>query len=142
MNAWLRGIVAGVTLLTVAAVAEAQRSKSTFEVYKDAKDEYRWRLKAANGKVIATPGEGYKEKADCLDAIKSIQAEAGKKGSKMTFETYEDGKGEHRWRLKAANGKVVAVSSQGYKAKADASRGEEILKEAAKAEVKEVEEKE
>lgn len=141
MNAWLRGIVAGVALLTMAAVAEAQKSKSTFEVYKDAKGEYRWRLKSANGKVIATPGQGYKEKADCLDSIKSIQSEAGKKGSKMKFETYEDAEKEYRWRLKAATGKVVAVSSQGYKAKADAARGEQILKEAAKAEVKEVEEK-
>jgi uncharacterized protein len=141
MTGWVRTAVAGVALLALAGAVEAQKAKSTFEVYKDAKGQYRWRLKAANGNIIAGPGEGYKEKSDCLDAIKSIQSEAGKKDSKLTFETYEDAKGGYRWRLKAANGKVVAVSSQGYKRKADAERGVEILKEAAKSEIKEAEEK-
>ncbi|MCD0218109.1 DUF1508 domain-containing protein, partial [Enterobacter hormaechei subsp. steigerwaltii] len=32
-----------------------------FEIYKDAKGEYRWRLKAANHEIIAQ-GEGYTSK--------------------------------------------------------------------------------
>lgn len=32
----------------------------TFETYKDKKKEWRWRLKANNGKVIADSAESYK----------------------------------------------------------------------------------
>ncbi|HKL11557.1 MAG TPA: YegP family protein [Clostridia bacterium] len=46
-----------------------------FEVYKDAKGEYRFRLKASNGQVIAT-GEGYKTKASCMNGIESIKKNA------------------------------------------------------------------
>ncbi len=42
-----------------------------FEVYKDKAGEFRFRLKAANGQVIAT-GEGYKTKASCLNGVSSI----------------------------------------------------------------------
>ncbi|HJZ94536.1 MAG TPA: DUF1508 domain-containing protein [Gemmataceae bacterium] len=48
----------------------------TFELYKDAKEEFRWRLKAANGKVIAASSEGYKAKADCEHAIDLIKTGA------------------------------------------------------------------
>ncbi|HKL11847.1 MAG TPA: YegP family protein [Clostridia bacterium] len=46
-----------------------------FEVYKDARGEYRFRLKASNGQVIAT-GEGYKTKASCMNGIESIKKNA------------------------------------------------------------------
>ena len=44
-----------------------------FEVYQDVKMQYRWRLKAANGQVIATSGQGYKAKADCVNAVEIIK---------------------------------------------------------------------
>ena len=44
-----------------------------FRVYKDRAGEYRWRLLAANGQVIATPGEGYTTKAACLANIESVK---------------------------------------------------------------------
>ena len=31
-------------------------------VYRDRKGEWRWRLKSANGKIVAESGEGYKRK--------------------------------------------------------------------------------
>ena len=46
-----------------------------FEIYKDAKGEFRFRYKAANGEVVAQ-GEGYSSKAGCLNGIKSIQENA------------------------------------------------------------------
>lgn len=46
-----------------------------FEVYLDKKGEYRFRLKARNGEIIAT-GEGYKSKASCLNGIESIKKNA------------------------------------------------------------------
>jgi uncharacterized protein YegP (UPF0339 family) len=46
-----------------------------FEVYKDKGNKYRFRLKAANGEVIAT-GESYPTKAACLKGIASIKKSA------------------------------------------------------------------
>ena len=46
-----------------------------FEVYKDKKGEFRFRLKATNGETIAT-GEGYKAKTAVMKGIKSIQKSA------------------------------------------------------------------
>ena len=46
-----------------------------FEVYQDKKKEYRFRLKAGNGQVIAT-GEGYTTKKACLNGIESIRKNA------------------------------------------------------------------
>lgn len=36
-----------------------------FEMYRDEAGEWRWRLKAVNGLIIATSGEGYVNKEDC-----------------------------------------------------------------------------
>ena len=46
-----------------------------FEVYVDKAGEYRFRLKASNGQIIAT-GEGYKAKKSCLNGINSIKKNA------------------------------------------------------------------
>ena len=46
-----------------------------FEVYKDKSGNFRFRLKASNGQVIAT-GEGYKTKKSCLNGIESIRKNA------------------------------------------------------------------
>lgn len=46
-----------------------------FEVYKDKAGEFRFRLKARNGQIIAV-GEGYKAKASCLNGIESIRKNA------------------------------------------------------------------
>ena len=46
-----------------------------FEVYVDNAGEFRFRLKARNGEIIAT-GEGYKAKASCLNGIESIRRNA------------------------------------------------------------------
>lgn len=49
---------------------------ATFELYKDARGEWRWRLRHANGNVIAESGEGYSEKAGALNGIKSVKENA------------------------------------------------------------------
>ena len=46
-----------------------------FEVYLDKAGEFRFRLKAKNGEIIAT-GEGYKAKKSCLNGIESIRKNA------------------------------------------------------------------
>jgi uncharacterized protein YegP (UPF0339 family) len=52
-----------------------QQTHPKFEVYKDKSGEFRFRLKARNGEIIAT-GESYKAKASCLNGIDSIRRNA------------------------------------------------------------------
>ena len=65
--------VAKVEDQTVEGFATEKNPK--FEVYKDKKGEFRFRLKAGNGEIIAT-GESYKAKAGCLNGIESIRKNA------------------------------------------------------------------
>ena len=46
-----------------------------FEVYRDKAGEFRFRLKARNGQIIAT-GESYQQLPGCLNGVDSIQRNA------------------------------------------------------------------
>ena len=46
-----------------------------FEMYEDNSGEFRFRLKARNGEIIAT-SEGYKAKKSCLNGIESVRKNA------------------------------------------------------------------
>lgn len=56
----------------------------------------------------------------------------------MKFELYRDKANEWRWRLKHNNGNILATTSEGYKAKADALKCIENVKASASAPVTEV----
>lgn len=47
-----------------------------FELYKDKSGEFRFRLKAGNGEIIATSSESYKTKAAAANGIESIKKNA------------------------------------------------------------------
>ena len=53
----------------------ATEKNPKFEMYVDKAGEYRFRLKARNGEIIAT-SEGYKKKASCLNGIDSVRRNA------------------------------------------------------------------
>ena len=67
------GPVANVEDQTQEGYAEAKNPK--FEIYKDKAGEFRFRLKATNGQVIAT-SEGYKTKKACLNGVESVKKNA------------------------------------------------------------------
>jgi uncharacterized protein YegP (UPF0339 family) len=48
-----------------------------FEVYTDKAGEYRFKLKAPNGEVIAV-SEGYSSKKSCMNGIESVKKNAPK----------------------------------------------------------------
>ncbi|MCK4313445.1 DUF1508 domain-containing protein [Candidatus Bathyarchaeota archaeon] len=48
-----------------------------FEIYKDAAEKFRFRLKAPNGEIIAS-GEAYESKDGCKKGIESIKENAPK----------------------------------------------------------------
>ena len=103
-------------------------------------------LKASNGQVIAT-SEVYSSADACKNGIASVQKNAPvaavedqtvadyavEKNPK--FEIYTDKAGEFRFRLKATNGQVIAVS-EGYTTMASCKNGvESVQKNAVDAEI-------
>ncbi|MBQ4537523.1 MAG: YegP family protein [Lachnospiraceae bacterium] len=65
--------IAAVENQTVEGYATEKNPK--FEVYEDNKGEYRFRLKATNGQIIAT-SEGYTTLANCLNGVESVKKNA------------------------------------------------------------------
>jgi len=49
----------------------------TFEVYQDKAGQFRWRLKAANGQVLADSAEGYTTMRWCLHALNAVRNGVG-----------------------------------------------------------------
>jgi uncharacterized protein YegP (UPF0339 family) len=119
--------LAMVFVMAAGACALAADGKFGFEIYPDAKDEFRWRLKDGDGKIVGTSGQGYKAKADCKKMVENFKDDI----SKYTFEVYE-AKDEYRWRIKAKNGNVVGSSNGAYKGKADAEKAVDAIKKAVK----------
>lgn len=103
-------------------------------------------LKATNGQVIAT-SEVYTTEAACRNGIESVMknapaaavedqtVEGYAEQKHPKFEIYADKAGEFRFRLKATNGQVIAVS-EGYTTMASCVNGvESVKKNAADAEI-------
>ena len=44
-----------------------------FEIYKDGKGDFRWRLVAKNGESVAVGGEGYASKTGAVNAAKKLK---------------------------------------------------------------------
>ena len=103
-------------------------------------------LKAGNGQTIVT-SEVYTTDAACRKGVESVRKNAPIAGVENQteegyetlvhpkFEMYQDKAGEYRFRLKARNGEIIAVS-EGYTAKAGCLNGiESVKKNAAEAEI-------
>jgi len=106
-------------------------------VVKETATGFKFDLKAGNGEVIAT-SEVYTTKAACLNGIESVKVNCVGGVEDQTvenveavkhpkFELYADKAGEYRFRLKAKNGEVIAVS-EGYASKAGCENGIESVK--------------
>lgn len=65
--------IAGIEDQTVEGYETVKHPK--FEVYTDKSGEFRFRLKARNGEIIAT-SEGYTSKPGCMNGIASVQKNA------------------------------------------------------------------
>jgi uncharacterized protein YegP (UPF0339 family) len=84
---------------------------TAFEVYRDAADEWRWRLLHRNGEILADCGEGYSERTSAQDGIESVRRLIDEEDA---VEIFEDAAGEYRWRLVAENDEIVADGGQGF----------------------------
>ena len=95
-------------------------------------------LKAANGQTVAT-SEVYETAAACRKGIESViknaprakvEDQTRESWTALTnpkFELYEDKSGQYRFRLKARNGQVIAIS-EGYTSKGSCMDGIESVK--------------
>lgn len=119
-------------------------------VVKATKIGFVFNLKAGNGEVIAT-SEVYTTEAACMKGVESVRKNAAEAKledqtvaevaavTNPKFEMYTDKAGEFRFRLKAHNGEVIAVS-EGYKAKASCLNGiDSVRRNAPSAAVEKVE---
>lgn len=107
-------------------------------VMKDVASGVKFDLKAGNGEVIAT-SEVYTTEAACRNGAASVAKNAAEAlledqtekdyavQKNPKFELYIDKSGEFRFRLKARNGQIIAVS-EGYKAKAGCLNGIESVR--------------
>ncbi|MBR6674160.1 MAG: YegP family protein [Mailhella sp.] len=105
---------------------------------KTVKTGIKFDLKAGNGEVIAS-SEVYSSDAACRKGIESVRRNAVEakledqtvedfaKVTHPKFELYVDKAGEFRFRLKAKNGEVIAVS-EGYKSKSSCLNGIESVR--------------
>lgn len=113
---------------------------------KTVKSGIKFNLKAGNGEIIAT-SEVYTTEGACKKGIESVRKNAPiakledqtvdnyETVTNPKFEVYMDKVGEYRFRLKARNGEIIAIS-EGYKAKASCLNGiESVRKNAPEASV-------
>lgn len=120
-------------------------------VIKNTKTGIKFDLKATNGQVVAS-SQVYKSMKTCLNGTASVvknapiaaledqTVEGYAKQKCPKFEVYVDKKGEYRFRLKAINGQIIAVS-EGYVKIASCMNGiDSVRKNAVDAPVEEEEE--
>jgi len=55
-------------------------SLARFQIYKDKKGEYRWRLRSDDDRIVADCSEGYMSKDSCKHVIKLIKQLTGDAG--------------------------------------------------------------
>ncbi|MBP3310474.1 MAG: YegP family protein [Ruminococcus sp.] len=108
-------------------------------IIKETKTGFTFSLKAGNGEVIATGGEVYNSLASIKNGIASVAknapvanledqtVEGFEAQTHPKFEIYKDKAGEFRFRLKARNGEIIAVS-EGYVKKDSCKNGIESVR--------------
>ncbi len=77
-----------------------------FEIYKNKRGEFRFRLKASNGQNILA-SEGYSAKSGCNNGIESVRKNAA---DDSKFERLTTSNGKPYFNLKASNGQIIGTS--------------------------------
>jgi len=89
-----------------------------FEIYKDNKGEFRFRLKAANHQTVLS-SEGYKTKKSCLNGIESVKKNCA---DPKRFEMKTTPTGKYRFDLTSTNGQTIGTS-QNYSGQSGCRNG-------------------
>ncbi|MDE0011472.1 MAG: YegP family protein [Candidatus Poribacteria bacterium] len=94
-----------------------------FELFKDSRDEYRFRLKAGNGEIILR-SEGYTTKAGAENGIDSVKINAP---VDARYDRKMSSNGKYYFNLLAANNQVIGTSEM-YETAAGRDNGIESVK--------------
>jgi large subunit ribosomal protein L21 len=128
-----------------AGTAKADTAAATtrgFEIFEDKSGQWRWRLRAANGELVAMSEQGFASKASVVrtlgvvrknvaaaeDHVELTADEAAEGKTAKGFEIFEDKAGQWRWRLRAANGELVAIPEQGFASKAGVVKALDVVR--------------
>lgn len=119
---------------------------SKYQVYRDKAGKYRFRLRAANNKIVAV-SQGYESKESCINGVKSVQNNCNSQVQDTTvkmenltnpkYEIFMDASSEFRFHLKASNGEIIAAS-EGYETKQGAMHGIEAVQNSCGAEIEDL----
>jgi len=120
--------------------------KAKYQVYNDIAGKYRFRLRAANNKIVAV-SEAYESKAGCMNGVTSVQNNCKsniedqttdmKKISNPKYEVFTDINSEYRFHLKASNGEIIAAS-EAYETKQGVLHGIEAVQNSCDAEIEDL----
>ena len=90
-----------------------------YQVYRDMAGKFRFRLRAANNKIVAV-SEAYESKTGCLNGVRSVQSNCNshiedhtiemEKLTNPKYEVFTDIDSQYRFHLKASNGEIIAAS--------------------------------
>ena len=120
--------------------------KAKYQVYKDTEGKFRFRLRAANNKIVAV-SEAYERKAGCINGVKSVQNNCGAPIEDKTagaetlphpkYEVFTDVASKYRFNLSAANGEIIAAS-EAYETKQSCMKGIEAVQKSCGADIEDL----
>lgn len=120
--------------------------KARYQVYRDTAGKFRFRLRAANNKIVAV-SEAYERKAGCMNGVRSVQRNCGSKIEDKTigaeklphpkYEVFSDAASKFRFNLCACNGEVIAAS-EAYETKQGCMNGIEAVQKSCDAEIEDL----
>ena len=120
--------------------------KAVYQVYRDTAGKYRFRLRAANNKIVAV-SEAYESKAGCINGVKSVQKNCDSKIEDKTvgaerlphpkYEVFTDAASKFRFNLSAPNGEIIAAS-EAYETKQSCMHGIEAVKNSCNADIEDL----
>jgi uncharacterized protein YegP (UPF0339 family) len=120
--------------------------KARYQVYKDIAGKFRFRLRAANNKILAV-SEAYESKAGCMNGVKSVQKNCDSKIEDKTigaeklphpkYVVFTDVASKFRFNLSAPNGEIIAAS-EAYESKQGCMNGIEAVQNSCDAEIEDL----
>ncbi len=97
-----------------------------FEIFKDRRGEFRFRLRASNGEIVLA-SEGYRAKASATNGAASVKKNCR---TAKCFEAKPASSGKYRFVMKARNHQVIGTS-QIYPSEAARDKGIKAIARAA-----------
>ena len=120
--------------------------KARYQVYKDTAGKFRFRLRAANNKIVAV-SEAYESKTGCMNGVKSVQNNCDSKIEDQTigaeplpnpkYLVFTDVASKFRFNLNAPNGEIIAAS-EAYETKQGCMNGIEAVQKSCDAEIEDL----